>query len=930
MGPVSEVLLGELKEQVRQHGVVVWLDPASTYSGFADAHRTDPARVVRYRGSFARLLREAAPYAREATPTPLVIHLAGMDEAALLDTPALEIGAAGKLWQRDLKDLVIASAAGRVSAEDLRRFVAEVATLEEADAWLADRLVDLGGGLAAILKETGLPEIIDQLLDSRGLAARVAYPSDVREIWSHLHKRVGLPSSWWEELTQPDERLSARDVADALASWALCVEYIHDPAPRTPRAKILEGVDLLPSAVVNNCRKLASALRDRKDDFYQRTADETEVRIPEERKVDAHALGHIDTFRFEEDAVLRAALGALDPEQGTDDPEPVLQWAEGRAERSYWLRLDDSRRMAWRLVLDAGRVMQAILLAGVRLDRAFDLAGAVRWYTERGSRVDLYHRILEQDTALLLKSELPEYDALAAAIEHVRASWAAWAENIAEDFNAICSREGFLPEKALQQRTLFDDVVMAGLDDGVTAYFMVDAFRYEMAEALRSTFDGAGTTVQLTARLAELPSVTEVGMNALAPVMVSGKLHAVIADGGFGGFQVGEYRVKDPGTRKRAIHARAGGATCPWLSLKDAAESDPKKLRKTLAQAKIVVVHSTEIDTAGESGVGLPAFEVALRQLREAWLRLRDAGVRRFVITADHGFLLLRSPQALEHGLRNIPSRRHAVSAFPAMHRGEVQVPLSSLQYEGATHHLMMPSGLHVFRTFQSGQEFVHGGNSLQERVIPVLVVTSKTARGEDLVSYELQHEPMADAAGFHRVRVTVVARGELFTGGREVDVVLRAREAEGVAVEVWVGNERAEGQLRVKVGVATELYFRLRGGAVPRVAVEVGCAGGVQATPVMAGFYSVIEQAASKGVASSTGVHAWLDAIADADHRQVLAHVVAHGSITEAEVATLIGSASKARRFGAALDALLPETAPIRVRVDTVAGVKRYVREEG
>ena len=925
--PVSSTLLGEVRDLVRQRGLVVWLDPAGTFTGFVDDLDPDVAPVARYRGSFTSLLRETAPHAREVTPTPFLVHLDGLDEASVQKTPALELAAAGFRWHRDLKALVTASAAGRVSPAELAPFVASVRTLDEADRWLADKLEDGKGGFTALLRGMGLPEIVGQLASGKGgLASRVAHAGDLASLWDHLERRIGLPRRWWEPLTPSDGAMSASDVAYTVASWALCVEYIHDPAPRTPKAAILIGVERLPAAVVEACRQLASALRQRDD--YKRTADETEARIHEERGVDPRTLGRIDTFRFEENAVLLAALADLDAAGDTAESfAGALTWADGRAERSYWLRRDDTRKMAWRIVLDVARLGQSIATAGL-LPRVLDLAGAVAWYTAHGARVDQLHRVLEQDCSLLLKSELPEFDKLVAAVEDIREVWATWANDCALAFNHVCQREGFLPESRLQQRAIFDDVIVPALTDGeVTAFFMVDALRYEMAEALRPTFEGAGTTIELSARLAELPTVTEVGMNALPPVAVGGKLSPVLADGSLGGFQLGEYRVKDPTSRKRAIQARAGGGTCPWMSLQEVTDRDAGSLRKAIAQARVVIVHSQEIDTAGESGLGLTAFEPVLRQVREGWLRLREAGVRRFVITADHGFLLLRDPTELPHGLRSVPSRRHVITSVLADEKHEVRVPLRDLGYLVGNEQLMMPSGIQVFRRFQTPQGFVHGGNSLQERVIPVLVVTSKAQRGAEGVRYEIRLAERPGIAGMHRLQVTVAAIGDLFPGRREVDLVLRAQSAVGVGIEVWVGNDRAEGQLRVPVGEATELFFRLRGGSVAKVGLEVACGGDASADPVHAGFFSVEGATASTG---TEGLQEWLAGVADTDHRQVLAHLVAHGSITEAEVASMVGTPARARRFGTALDVLVPDTAPIRVRVATVAGVKRYVREEG
>jgi hypothetical protein len=714
IGPVSSQLQRELADLVRQFGVVVWLDPADQYSGFVDALDA-PFPVVRYRGSFVRALRDARGFAAGIGPEPLLLHLPGLDLAAVERTPLLELAAAGHRWSKDLRALVTAAAAGRVAPAALSAFTQELSSLGHADAWLADRLADAEGGLAAALRGVSLAELVDQLLDGGALAARVGHPDELAALWSHLHHRTGLPEAWWRPLCPPDGRFAPHDVAFALAGWAMSVEYMHDPRPRTAKATALAPAQGLPEPLVDACRQLAATLRERRGDFYQATADETEARIAAERAVAPESLGHVDTFRFEEDALLREAIRRLDPHGEQPDAwRFAIELATGRAERSFWLRRDRRRGMAWQLVLDAARLCRAIAQAGARLPPG-GLDEAARWYAAEGAAVDRCHRVLLQDQALLLTAELPEFEALHGALTLARSAWASWAGDVALATSRRCAAEGFLPEPAMQQRAIFDDLVANAAEK--TAYFMVDALRYEMGEALRAALEGPGVTTALSPRLAELPSVTEVGMNVLAPVSRHGKLQPALSDGKVSGFRVGEFQVRDPKTRWRAIQERVGGETCPWLNLHEVVKDSVTTLRQRVARAQVVVVHSQEIDQAGEGGLGLSAFETALHQLREACVRLRSAGVRRFVITADHGFLLLEKTESVQHGTRREPSRRHAFSPIAADHAHEVRVSLAALGYDGAPGYLMMPDGLQVFDTGRRDQTFVHGGQRLADEL---------------------------------------------------------------------------------------------------------------------------------------------------------------------------------------------------------------------
>ena len=263
----------------------------------------------------------------------------------------------------------------------------------------------------------------------------------------------------------------------------------------------------------------------------------------------------------------------------------------------------------------------------------------------------------------LLYPLLPEFETLRARLDGMRRAWRAWADAWAREFNALCTAHGFLPGASHQQRTLFDEVVRPlAQEPGTTAYFVVDALRFEMGEELYRQMEGTpATTVLLRPRLAELPTVTAGGDERARarraqrpPAYLDGERHGR----GSGLSRRVSSGCLDPETRKRAMHDRVGGATCPWLTLDEVVSRDIASLKRSVAQARLVVVHSREIDEAGEKGVGPAVFDLVLQKLRAAWRVLRDAGVRRFVFTADHGFLLLDdgAAAAQAHGRRDRPA----------------------------------------------------------------------------------------------------------------------------------------------------------------------------------------------------------------------------------------------------------------------------------
>lgn len=974
-GPVSTVLEEDLRAAVSRSGLLVWLDADDAYTPFVDALiarravQQLPYDVKAYRGSHLELmlaLGATKEVASGVDKPALVIHMPGFNEETIRATPVLELYLAGARYRKSLDTLIGETAAGIAAPEAIEEFRRQKPTLARADAWLAELAAAREVGLRGTLRLIPLRTLVDELLRGEGIALQIAAADNLRAVWAHLEAATGLPASWREELTVPQAsapreraRRLADEVAFAVSSWALAVEYVDD-LRRETRDPRLAPVRALPRAVIDACRGLAEHLRRAQPDFYRRTAEETEELLQAEVE-DARAedLGRIDTFEFEEKKVYEAALSALAEGRWKDARTWALERLDGS---SFWIELRDSlRKPAWELVLAAATLEQAIAAAGPSL-AAKSPAQAVERYTARGAAVDEAHRALEQRWHAAGGALLPERETLRARVARVRELWHAWADAWAREFSALCRAQGFLPPPALQQRTLFEDVVRPmTTQPGTTVLFLVDALRYEMAEELRRELGEPGaTTIELRARLAELPTDTAIGMNALAPVADRGKLRlAFDKDGKIAGLSRGECVVSNPETRRRAIHDRVGGAKCPQYSLEEILRSDVAKLSKGLAGAKLVIVHAREIDDAGEKGVGLAVFAEALRRLRAAWNLLREAGARRFVVTADHGFLLLDDAyrQAQSHGRKIDPGRRYVLSPLAADHPGEVRVPLSQLDYEDARDlQLMMPEGTAVFDVGRRPLSFVHGGGSLQERVIPVLTIVHRTAgAGGDALAYALGARALEPVMGAHSIsaRVEAVAQHALdFGGRREVELSLRVLDADDVQVDILQtrgGATLRAGAIVATVGAEFEVLFQLTGPVESRVRVElyhptheVALEGlalderfSVSAAPppraAEAESGESPKEHVSKDVAKETHEaapnRAWLQEFTDPGVREVFAHLEAHGVVTEDEAARMLGGPRALRRFSNNFESYVKK-APFLARIDTVGGVKRYVRE--
>lgn len=936
----------------------MWLDPKGHYSGFVDTLRTAGgwiAPVLALRGSYLELMVELEHHASSIDKSPVLVHLPGPIEVK--STPMLEIYEASKPFRRALDTVVRDAALGVVPPEQIDVFLRERGQslgLAEADAWLSGKLAASSGELLVSLRAMKGGELVAALLDPSSPLLEHLREGDaatnLQQLRNHLASRLGLPDTW----AFPDPVLTLERVGEAAASWALCVEYVHDLGPgRDPETAQLQGIKgRLSVALRDACCAVARSLRELVPADYDLLARSVELWLDPKEISEAKPgdLGKIDTFRFEEEQLLTGAIASL----AADRWDEAATWARERLEgKSFWVERDAARRSAWDLIACAAALGQALARSKLDLRRADSLDEATQLYVERGAVVDRRHRELVQQIETQLFDKVPHVEALRHALDHVRKVHARWQDRVAREWAALCEREGALPSRELQQRELFDAVVRPLAERDKTALFLVDALRFEMATELVELL-GFEPSV-LRARLAELPTVTEIGMNVLAPIAAAGKLKPLLDKPGkdgaprrFKGFASANFQVINPAKRKKAMADRVGGSACPEHAIEDLLRMTADDLRRSLRQAKLTIIESRQIDKAGETGTGPRVFGAELRSIRAAWQLLREAGVNNFVITADHGFLLReRGDATLDHGQGHDALARYALYEVAVSSEEQYSIPLRSLAYEDIDGHLLLARGCAAYSVAKD-ETFVHGGNSPQERVIPVLTLEHKAPIGASDRRYVLELVEAGTLEGMHFIDARLCSaadqKGLSFTDPESVDFDLRVLDDAGVQVHTsQVGKEAmlAGGVVVAKVNAIFRLYFRLTGPRDARVRVELFHPSSTQTiTPLsIERRFDVtevrIEPARSEAQnetptpsakpAASPPSDAWLDAYTP-NIRKVFAYIAKYGGINQEEATKLLGSARAFRMFASEFDELAAR-APFVIMVDTSTGVTRYNR---
>jgi hypothetical protein len=897
-GPVTALIEQRLLATIREKSLLVWLDADGAWTPYVDAllprAKDLGFTVLAFRGSYLELMLAMRNEATGADKPPLVLHLPGLSDESVRKTPALELYLSGFRFEHNLASVVKDAGSGRVPQADLEQFVSRPElTLASADAFLgeADRPRD---------------DSQRSLIATMEAAPFLAYlPSAQKDglLTEALEARAKTLFGFSKGLS------NAETLDDAVREWLLCVEFVDD-LRRSPREARLQSLKALDAKTIARCREQATRWRRESPADYRQRADRYEAHLGVELQSAPEDLGRVDTFRFEAKVIYRGAVEAL----RRGDWKRVLDWHRAHEEGAgFWATEEQPRRLAWQLVEHAALLGQALSDAPRPLEKVETHEEALEHYTRLAAPVDTRQRQFEQRHRALYGPALPDLTALDEAFDSLREKYRSWAGQLAKDWNDVCRRVGPLPSDELRQRSLFMQTVLPLVGPrSKTAVFLVDALRFEMAQELVQLL-GSNVTTELRARLAELPTITSVGMNVLAPVERDGRVKPVVKDGTFRGFQSGEGQVLTPADRAKWMGTRASVRQLA-LSLDDVRTTGEEKLRNQVAQAGLVVVHSQELDTAGESGLGAAHFESVLRDLSLAYSKLEAAGVSQFVFTADHGFLLGRRERRETFGSRGMADRRHAWSDEERKDQGYLHVSFEQLGYEG--------KGFLVFRDdvdeFNRGQplsDFSHGGNSLQERVIPVLKVTRKSAHREQL-RFVAKVEPLDGLMGLHRVRLRVEPKKEegqaplTFATTQPVEVVLRARGAAGIDVilkEVVHGEARG-GAVALEPSSErwAEVLFEFAGLTDERVELEVLVTGDESSVANPGRAYTVTQRSGGLKAAppaQPSRAEGWGERLGDASAGKAFDHLEKYGSLTELELTHLLGGPRQARAFAMRFD---------------------------
>jgi hypothetical protein len=719
-------IASSLEKRLKDRRVVIFYDAGREFEPFIEellpvgqGHGGLPRAFVgetltwmaRYGGSYFSLRHAIEPVVSADSPEPMIIYLPGVRRDPKMSV-LMELEKAGDCYEPSLKRLALNELRKHYSDGQIDEMLApDSLGYQHIVQYLKDS-GGAGGSLLKLVLGDGKSEaLLARWLGDASYDAQLKDKGATEELLSLVQTRLGL------ELSDDLELGKARR---QVARYVLTNEFRSDLTCSPP-----EPLAIVPSPssddVLQRSRDVAGLLRSDASSAYPALADEveTELQLPT-LGIPATDLGTIDTFRFEERMLLGHAAGLLADGQH----EKTLEIVKGRG-RSFWIDQDIARLAQWEACRLAAELDRQVAVVHTTLDRAGKKAAD--WIKEY-SRPDGWHqadraqRLLE--TWIAQMEDEPEA-ALESAITGVRVRYEQMLSAMADRFSGILAESGWTTSGALHQTRIFSKEIQPR--QGRVAYFLADAFRFEMAADLVEQLDGAAD-VRVQPGVTALPTITPVGMAALMPGAASS--FSVIEHKGKVMGAVGETRLGS--VQERTKHFKASVPDSADIDIGTLLQKSAKSVEKKIGATKLLVVRSQSIDGLGEMDGGLLARQVmatAVGNLARAVRKLARLGFEHFVITADHGYQFsYRKDQDMvldKPGGETVDLHRRCWAGRGGQTPGGcLRVTGPELGYRTDLD-FVFPRALGVFPAGGS-LAFHHGGISLQELVIPVVTFRMK------------------------------------------------------------------------------------------------------------------------------------------------------------------------------------------------------------
>ncbi len=382
----------------------------------------------------------------------------------------------------------------------------------------------------------------------------------------------------------------------------------------------------------------------------------------------------------------------------------------------YWGKLAKSK-VQWNYLVDMASIA-SLLYQQAKVESGWKSPmDAVKWFISSGWQVD--HA---GETLFLEDANIP--GGLIAIRLKLRKAYLRHLVRINVTFSELIAHNTLETLSLPFAGEAIKDIVKVPLQEPI-ALIILDACRYDLGCRLGELLNSGepNNRAEVIPAVAPIPSVTALGMPLCLPGIADklnielpekeGAFWRVTADGFLGD-------LAQAGMRREWLKAIFNLKEKSLLSVTDVLDSDKVGMINVKSHGKLVVVFGDEFDVEGHEGqLKIEGAKDLLERYAQVIRKLRSGGYSTIAVVTDHGFFHWEPEQdevePKPKGDIRLSSRR-AIVGSNLKHPSAIP-----LKVTGSNLECLVPRSVNAFKTY-GGLGFFHGGATLQEMIIPVII----------------------------------------------------------------------------------------------------------------------------------------------------------------------------------------------------------------
>lgn len=415
----------------------------------------------------------------------------------------------------------------------------------------------------------------------------------------------------------------------------------------------------------------------------------------------------------------------------------IPEICESRMKSCY--HFADKYKMQYRMIFNAYKVIKEVSLHSFRPK----LKEVIEDYVNNTFMIDTYYRKFYYCLDHVGMSE--EIETIRDMVENIYTN--KYLTDFAYKWNQSLTDEVYNTYPDTKQEEFYNSYVRPFMkEDGREGRVIViisDGMRYECARELLDNLDlDEKCDAKISHMLSVLPSETTLGMASLLPhkeIKVDDNLDIFVDD-----LHCGNSTAE----RQKILQSYIPDAACyDFDTVMNAKNAEIKEMFK--GKNSVYYIYQNQIDSRGEGMKSenevFNACQEAIAEIQTLIRRLTGyTSATRYLVTADHGFIYKRDKLvesdkiSLDKMQATVKNKRYLLSNDEIKNDAMIS---RALTYLCKLNHVYVttPLGADIIKMPGGGQNYVHGGSTLQEMIVPVIKVKTFTGKQDTgMVNVEL------------------------------------------------------------------------------------------------------------------------------------------------------------------------------------------------